>query len=187
MENNPLKDNKSNQKAEKIPNKEDKVTLSKNDYDDIFKKSEERDAFYDKFLRMQADFDNAKRRFEKEKTDALKYANENFVFDLLPILDSLEIAEGYIKEAKDFKAVQEGVGMIQGQIQKFLKDIGLEKIDVSNAKFDPHIHEAVETVEDSDKEDGSIVGELKPGYKFNGKLLRPVLVKVVKKNSEDKK
>ncbi|MCX5668481.1 MAG: nucleotide exchange factor GrpE, partial [Candidatus Omnitrophica bacterium] len=82
---------------------------------------------------------------------------------------------------KDFKAVQEGVDMIHILIQKFLKDIGAEKIKTVGEKFDPHFHEAVETVDLKDKEEGTIVEELKPGYTFNGKLLRPASVRIVKR------
>jgi len=144
-------------------------------------KADERDSLHDKFLRLQAEFENAKKRMEKERIDFLKYANENFILDFLPILDSLEIAERHIKEAKDFKAVQEGVDMIQNQIQKFLKDLGVERIKTVGEKFDPHMHEAIEIEESGDKEDGIIVEELKPGYKLNGRLLRPASVKIVKR------
>jgi molecular chaperone GrpE len=70
--------------------------------------------------------------------------------------------------------------MIHVQIQKFLKDIGVERIKTAGAKFDPHVHEAVGTVEAADKEEGAIVEELKSGYTFNAKLLRPAAVRIVK-------
>jgi len=158
------------------------VTISKEEYDTLVLKSQERDSFYDKYIRAHAEFENAKKRLEKDKIEFLNYANDRMILEFLPILDNLEMAEKHIKEAKDFKAVQEGVDMIQAQIQRFLKDIGVERIKVSGEKFDPHIHEAIET-EDSgdDKEDGLIVAELKPGYRLNGRLLRPASVKIVKK------
>ena len=162
-------------------NEEEVVNISKKELDALQAKSAERDAFYDKYIRAQAEFENIRKRLEREKIDFIRFANEGFMIELLPILDSLEIAEKHIAEAKDFKAVQEGVGMIQVQIQKFVKDIGLEKIKAEGEKFDPHFHEAVETVETKDKEDGVIINELKPGYKFNGKLLRPAMVRIVKK------
>lgn len=159
----------------------DTVTLPKADYDALKIKADERDAFYDKYVRSHAEFENIRKRLEKEKADFVKYANESLVYEFLPIIDNLEIAEKHIKEAKDFKAVQEGVDMIQAQIGKFLKDIGLERIKTEGQKFDPHMHEAIDTVEAADKEDGAIVAELKPGYRFNGKLMRPASVKIVKK------
>ncbi len=159
---------------------EDQVTISKQEYDALKVRGEERDAFSDKYFRAQAEFENIRKRLEKDKAEFVKYANEGFVIELLPIIDNLEIAEKHIKEAKDFKAVQDGVDMIQLQIQSFLKGIGLERLNTVGGKFDPHMHEPIETVEAPDKEDGTIVAELKPGYKFNGRLLRPVAVKIVK-------
>ena len=158
------------------------VTISKEEYEALILKSQERDSFYDKYIRAHAEFENAKKRLEKDKIEFLNYANDRMILEFLPILDNLEIAEKHIKEAKDFKAVQEGVDMIQVQIQRFLKDIGVERIKVNGEKFDPHIHEAVE-IEDSDddKKDGLIVAELKPGYRLNGRLLRPASVKIVKR------
>src|SRR3989338_2507719 len=143
---------------------EDIVAISKKEYAALKAKAEERDGALDKYLRQQAEFENARKRLEKEKVDFLKYANETFLVDFLPILDSLEIAEKHIEEAKDFDAVKGGVRMIQEQIQKFLKEMGVERVKALGEKFDPHIHEALETEEDSDKPDGVIVEELKPGY-----------------------
>lgn len=138
------------------------------------------DALNDKYLRILAELENTKKRLEKEKIDSVRYANDRLLLEFLPILDNLEIAEKHIKEAKDFKAVQEGVDMIQAQIQIFLKDIGVEKIKTAGEKFDPHQHEAVE-VEGLVEEDGGVITEeLKPGYKINGRLLRPALVKIGK-------
>ena len=73
------------------------------------------------------------------------------------------------------------VNIIQSQIQRFLKDMGIEKIKTVGEKFDPNIHEAIETEEAGNKEDGLVVAELKPGYRFNGHLLRPASVKIAKK------
>jgi molecular chaperone GrpE len=169
-------ENKDNSK----PLLEEMITIPKKEYEALKAKHDENDSYYDKYVRAHAEFENAKRRMEKEKGDFLKYANESFVVDILPIVDSLEISEKHIKEAKDFKAVQEGVDMIHLQIQKFLKDIGLEKIKSVGEKFDPNLHEPMETVDAKDKEEGLVIEELKPGYIFNGKLLRPASVKIVK-------
>lgn len=177
---------KNNKVNDKMNEKEESVTISKKDYETLKSKAEERDSFYDKYLRAQAEFENARKRLDKERTDFLKYANETFVLEFLPILDSLEIAERHIKEAKDFKAVQEGVNMIQDQIQKFLIELGVERIKTVGEKFDPHLHEALEIEESSEKEDGIITEELKPGYRLNGRLLRPASVKTVKKIHEGK-
>lgn len=160
---------------------EEIAVVSKKEYDALKAKAEERDGFCDKYLRQQAEFENARKRLEKEKIDFLKYANETFLLEFLPILDSLEIAEKHIAEAKDFGAVRDGVKMIQDQIQKFLKESGVERVKTLGEKFDPHLHEAVEVVEAPDKDEGLIVEELKPGYSLNGRLLRPASVKIAKK------
>lgn len=157
------------------------LSIPKQEFDALKAKADERDAFNDKYLRAHAEFENIKKRMEKAQADFMRYANEGFVLDFLPIADNLEIAEKHIKEAKDLKAVREGVDMIQVQIQKFLKDIGVERVRAAGEKFDPNVHEAVETVEDEGKEDGLIVQELKPGYRFNGRLIRPAMVKIVKR------
>jgi molecular chaperone GrpE len=173
------KDNKVNKTNNEIRNTNDEnVSIPRHEYESLKSKCAEAE---DKYLRAHAEFENAKKRLEKDKMDFVRFANESFVLDFLPIVDNLEIAEKHIKEAKDFKGVREGVDMIQIQIQEFLKDIGITRIKTSGEKFDPNLHEAVETEESKDKADGLIVAELKPGYKFNGKLLRPASVKIVKR------
>lgn len=188
--NNPKNHEKHNEKdrpknSEKAEDNaapaEERVTLSRAEYDALKAKSDERDAFYDKYVRAHAEFENVRKRLEKEKNDFAKYANEGLIIEFLPIIDNLEMAEKHIKEAKDFGAVSKGVDMIQVQIQAFLKDIGLERVKTTGEKFDPHVHEAVETEESKDKEDGLVSAELKPGYKLNGRLLRPAMVKIIKK------
>lgn len=174
------KDNNVTHDAQRTTHDEN-VTIPKSEYDALKTRCGEADGYYDKYLRAHAEFENAKKRMDKEKLDFIRFANEGFLLEFLPIVDNLEIAEAHIKEAKDFKAVREGVDMIQVQIQEFLKNIGIERVKTVGEKFDPHMHEAVGTEESKDKEDGLIVAELKPGYKFNGKLLRPASVKIVKK------
>lgn len=164
---------------------EETVTIPKKEYEALKSKSAERDDFCDKYVRAAADFENARKRLEKDKGEFLKFANETLLLEFLPILDNLEIAEKHIKEAKDFEAVRQGVDMIQSQIQKFLKDIGVERVKTVGEKFDPNIHEAIE-VEDSkdDAGDGMVIAELKAGYRLNGRLLRPASVKIAKKKTE---
>jgi len=160
------------------------VVLPKDEYEALKIRAGERDGYFDKYVRAHAEFENAKRRMEKEKADCMKYANDGFVLDFLPIADNLEKAEKYNKESKDFKEVQEGVNMIQLQIQKFLKDVGIERIKTVGEKFDPHQHDPIETEDVKDKEEGIITAELQAGYTVNGRLLRPASVRVTKKSAE---
>ena len=160
------------------------VTVPRQEFDALKARADERDGFYDRYVRAHAEFENIRKRLEKEKADFTRYANESLVIELLPIIDNLEIAEKHIAEAKDFKSVRDGVDMIQMQMQKFLKDIGLERIKSVGEKFDPHLHDAIETEDAEGKDDGIIVAELKPGYNFNGRLLRPASVRIVKKEEK---
>lgn len=178
---NKEKNNKANPEDKKLL--EENVSLSKKEYDELKAKADERDAYCDKYMRAHAEFENAKRRMEKDKADYAKFANDSLILEFLPILDNLEIAEKHIAEAKDFKAVREGVDMIQVQIQKFLKDVGVERIKTEGCKFDPHLHEPLEIVETADKDEGDILSELKPGYKINSRLLRPASVRIAKKKT----
>ncbi|PIU41044.1 MAG: nucleotide exchange factor GrpE [Candidatus Omnitrophica bacterium CG07_land_8_20_14_0_80_42_15] len=162
----------------------EEVVMTNEEYELLKVRAEERDKFYDKYVRSQAEFENALKRFDREKESILKYANEGFISDFLPIVDSLEMSERHIKEAKDFEAVRVGVDMIHGQIQKFLKELGVERIKSVGEKLDPNIHDVVDIVESDDMEEGIIVEELKAGYKLNGKVIRPAAVKVVKKKSK---
>jgi len=183
MQEKEIKNKSGNNKANgntAADNKDDNITVPKTEYDALKSRAEERDLYYEKYVMAHAEFENARKRMEKERADLLKYASESLLLEFLPIVDNLEIAEKHIEEAKDFKAVQEGVDMIQQQILKFLKDVGIERIKTVGEKFDPHVHEPIETEESKDKDDGLILAELKPGYRLNGKLLRPAAVKIVK-------
>ena len=179
MNNKEAKNNKVNHEEEKLL--EEKVSLSKKEYEELKAKANERDAYCDKYMRAHAEFENARRRMDKDKADYARFASDSLVLEFLPIVDNLEMAEKHIKEAKDFKAVQEGVDMIQSQIQKFLKDLGVERIKTEGGKFDPHLHEPIEAVEAEGREEGDILSELKPGYMVNGRLLRPASVRIAKK------
>lgn len=161
------------------------VSVPKAELETLKAKAAECEGLNDKYLRAQAEFENARKRLERDKADFVKYANDGLIAEFLPMFDNLELAERHIKEAKDFKAVREGVDMIQLQIQKLLKEVGVERVKTIGEKFDPHVHEAVEVEEtdDKNKNDDVVIAELKPGYMFKGRLLRPASVKIVKKKS----
>ncbi len=126
-------------------------------------------------LRRQAEFDNFRKRTEKERSDYLQYAGMELVREMLPILDdfdrALKIEAGNAEYAK-------GVEMIYSRMYEALKKVGLEPIGTAGQMFDPHLHQAVERVETKDAADGTILGEFQRGYNFKGKLLRPSMVKV---------
>ncbi|MBI4335855.1 MAG: nucleotide exchange factor GrpE [Candidatus Omnitrophica bacterium] len=137
----------------------------------------------DKLLRLGAEFDNYKKRVQKERLELVKYAGESFVLELLHIIDNFERAFQAADKTRDFKVLHQGVEMILREVQNFLKDKGVKKIVTAGEKFDPHRHEAVETLACADKPENLIIEELQSGYELNGKIIRPAKVKVSKKTN----
>lgn len=131
----------------------------------------------DRLLRLQADFDNFRRRSAKEREEISAVVTQNFCKDMLPLLDNFERAMA--AETKDMEAFQKGVEMIFTQFQEVLKKNGLEQIEAVGQKFDPNFHQAVMRVEDPEKEDDTVAQELQKGYMVKGRVIRPSMVQVV--------
>ena len=131
----------------------------------------------DRLLRLQADFDNFRRRSAKEREKISAVVTQNFCKDMLPLLDNFERAMA--AETKDVEAFQKGVEMIFTQFQEILKKNGLEHIEAVGQKFDPNFHQAVMRVEDPEKEDDTVAQELQKGYMVKGRVIRPSMVQVV--------
>jgi molecular chaperone GrpE len=138
----------------------------------------ERDDLKDLLLRRQAEFDNFRKRSERERSDYLQYAAMDSVKELLPILDDFERALKVEAPSSDYA---KGIEMIYNRMLEAMKKLGLEPIDTAGKTFDPHLHQAIERVETKDAEDNSILGEFQRGYYFKGKLLRPAMVRVAVK------
>jgi molecular chaperone GrpE len=132
----------------------------------------------DRLLRARAEFDNARRRVERERSDFLQFAAMDLVRDILPVLDDFERA---LKVETADKEYAKGVELIYNRLSETLKKMGLEPVDTTGQKFDPNLHQAVERVENHDAEDQTILGEFQRGYNFRGKLLRPAMVRVAVK------
>jgi len=141
---------------------------------------EERNDLMDRLLRRQAEFDNFRRRAERERADLLEYANTETVRAMLPILDDFERALRVECPDRDYAR---GMELIYQRLSDALKKLGLEPIEAAGKKFDPHIHHAVEMVETEEQEDHSILDEYQRGYNFRGRLLRPAMVKVAVRKS----
>lgn len=131
----------------------------------------------DRLLRLQADFDNFRRRSAKEREEISAVVTQNFCKDMLPLLDNFERAMA--AETMDVEAFQKGVEMIFTQFQEVLKKNGLEQIEAVGQKFDPNFHQAVMRVEDPEKEDDTVAQELQKGYMVKGRVIRPSMVQVV--------
>lgn len=135
----------------------------------------EKTELQDRLLRRQAEFDNFRRRAEREKEGLLEYASTEAVRALLPVVDDFERA---LKMESADKEYARGMDLIYQRLSEALKKLGLEPVESKGLAFDPHIHHAVDMVETEDAEDHTILDEYQPGYNFRGKLLRPAMVKV---------
>ncbi|MGG1552664.1 nucleotide exchange factor GrpE [Paenibacillus ferrarius] len=133
---------------------------------------------YQRMLRVQADFDNFRRRARAEKEDFAKYASLKLIEQLLPIVDNFERALSSSKENKDFDALAKGLDMTYRGIDQLLTAEGLKPIESVGQPFNPEFHQAVMQVESEDHEEGIVVEELQKGYILKDKVIRPAMVKV---------
>jgi len=130
----------------------------------------------DRILRLQADFENFRRRTAKEKEELAAVITQNILGDLLPLLDNFERAMAV--EQTDGEAFQKGVEMIFTQLREVMEKHGLENIEAEGAPFDPNVHQAIMRVENPDVEDGTITQVLQKGYRAKGRVIRPAMVQV---------
>ena len=146
--------------------------------DESTKLKSERDALYERLARLQAEFDNFRKRQSKENQDFRDYALTNVIRDLLPILDSLDRALQTQPEGEEFR---KGVELIDRQFHDALAKLGVQPIESKGEPFDPNLHQAIQLVESADVEENHVVDELQRGYKIKDRLLRPAMVTVSKK------
>ena len=129
-------------------------------------------------LRVQADFDNFRRRTLKEKEDLAKYASSKLITELLPVIDNLERALAVSGESTDVDSFTKGVNMIFRQLESVLDSEGLKAMDAVGQPFNPEFHQAIMQVESEEYEEGIVVEEVQKGYMLKDKVLRPAMVKV---------
>ncbi len=130
-------------------------------------------------LRTYADFENTKKRLEKEKSQMLEYANEGILKDLLPIIDSLDRALEAANELSGGEKISEGLQLVLENLNKVLGKHGVEMIDCSG-EFDPNLHDAIMQAPNPDKQNDEINQVLQKGFKYKQRTLRPAMVSVVK-------
>jgi molecular chaperone GrpE len=138
----------------------------------------EKNEAQDRLLRARAEFDNARKRAERDRLDFVQFAAMDTVRSLLPVLDDFERA---MKVETADANYAKGIELIHQRLYDVLKKAGLEPIETSGKQFDPNFHEAMQRVPTDDAEDQAILEELQRGYNFKGKLLRPAWVKVAVK------
>ncbi len=159
---------------------DEESTAGKKPLDETAEKTKKEDeALEQKFLRLSADFQNYKRRTEKEKSDIYKFANSGLLTSLLPIIDDFERAFEH-EETSEKEAFVAGVQLVFRNLMEVLKKEGLENIESVGKPFDPNYHHAVISEESDEHEEDHVILEMQKGYMYNGKVLRPSMVKVAK-------
>ncbi len=174
---------KENATEEVVEEKQEEVLEEKQPIAEEVNWEEKYNMINEKFLRLNAEFMNFKKRTEKEKNDIYKYANEKLMVDLLPVIDNIARALHAIEDADNHKSVLEGVNLIKSNFDEFLKKNGVEAINAKGEIFDHNLHHAVMTEENDDFEDDTVIDEFQVGYKLNDKVIRPSMVKVSKKSN----
>ncbi len=150
---------------------------------DVAALQQDRDETYDRLLRMTAEFENYRKRIERERRDLADYLTMDVVRDVLPVVDDLEramAAPGTLDSNPELATYHQGITLIHRQLLDQLRKRNVEPLDVVGLQFDPEWHEAVSDEPADGRPDGQIVAEFRRGYRIGSKLLRPAMVKVAK-------
>jgi len=155
------------------------ATVPQEEYDRL---KAERDLLFDRLARLQAEFDNTRKREARERTEFRDYAVSNTVEQFLPVLDNFQLA---LKSTGSPEQLRAGVELIVKQMEEALRSLNIQAVETVGATFDPRVHEAIEMVERSDLPDHQVFEEVRRGYRIRDRLLRPALVRVAS-NSHQK-
>ena len=140
------------------------------------------DENYDLYMRSLAEIENLKKRFQKDKSDLIKFSNESLIKQLLSVIDNLEKAISACEDENSLHAVKEGVALTLKGLLDSLEKAGLEQVEAEGKPFDPNFHAAISEQEDNTADPGTVLQELQKGYILNERLIRPAMV-IVSKNS----
>jgi len=183
-----MKFNKMNEekKTHKEDSKEEKsITLKESEYLSLKEEADKVKESGDKLLRLQADFENTRKRLEKEKQDFIKFANEGIILELLNVLDDLERTIELAESGhQDLSSFLKGVEMILSHLYEMLKEYGVKPIEAKGKIFDPHLHEALMQAENAELPEHTIVEEMQKGYMLNNRVIRTSKVKVSKRTED---
>jgi molecular chaperone GrpE len=156
-----------------------RVTDAPADNDQIAALTRERDDYYDRLLRKTAEFDNYRRRIERERREQADQAIVDLLQELLLIVDDFDLALT-IDADESAGAYKKGIELIHAKLHDLLKKYGVRPIEALGADFDPNVHQAVIHEDSPTHREGEVIGELRRGYTINERLLRPAMVKVAK-------
>ncbi|MDP6685461.1 MAG: nucleotide exchange factor GrpE [Candidatus Omnitrophota bacterium] len=168
----------------KSQHKKKNILLRVEEYDALKEKASKADEYFDRILRLQADFDNLKKRLERDKIEFIKFSNMELILEILKILDDFERAVEAGKTKHEFDILYKGVEMIWKDLNEFLKKRGLKEIEAKGKRFDPHAHEAMMQEGTNDYPEDHVIEEFQKGYMLNDRVIRPAKVKVSKKPKE---
>lgn len=143
--------------------------------------------FKDKYMRLYAEFDNARKRMDREKQEFIKYANEGLIIELLGVLDSLELSMKAARDNhNDYEAFLKGIEMVMANTYEILKKNGVKPIKALGQPFDPHCHEVLMQEDTDEHDDGIVLEEFQKGYQLGERVIRTVKVKTARRKSENK-
>lgn len=143
------------------------------------------DQLKDKYLRVLAEFDNYRKRVEREKKEIMKYGNENFILQIIPFDEIFENVLKHIDKSHSHEVIKQGLEILKKEFTKLLENSGVKKIKTKGEKFNPVFHEATGIIETEEYQEDTIVEEEKPGYIYHDKVIRPAMVKIAKKTIKD--
>lgn len=157
--------------------------LTPEQLDDLKARAARADENWDRLVRSTADFENFKKRAAREREESVKFANESLLKKLVTVLDNFEMALAAAGQQPPAGAqsLQAGVAMIHQQLRNVLQETGLEEVDATGRMFDPKWHEAVSQQDSADVPEGSVLQQLRKGYKLRDRLIRPAAVVVARK------
>ena len=177
------KENKNKEESKPKQEEEKTVCLKESELAKLKQEAEKAAEYWERILRLQAEFDNTRKRLERDKQEFIKFANEGMILELLNIMDDLERSvESAQGKHEDFSAFLKGIEMILAHLYELLKERGLSAIESNGKVFDPNYHEALMQIE-SDLPENTIVEELQKGYTLNDRVIRTSKVKVAKKGT----
>ncbi len=158
------------------------ATLTPEQLEELKQRAAKANEHWERLLRTTADFDNYKKRALREKQDAIRFANENLLEKLIPVLDSFDmaLAAAQSNQTAAGQSLRTGINMVYQQLKTALSDAGLEEVEATGKAFDPNLHEAVSQQERADAPEGQVLQQLRRGYKLRERLLRPATVIVSK-------
>ncbi|MBL7081551.1 MAG: nucleotide exchange factor GrpE [Candidatus Omnitrophica bacterium] len=159
------------------------ITIEEEEYNQLKEEARKAQEYWQRLLRLQADFENTCKRLERDKGEFIRFANESLIADLLNIIDDLERSlELTQAKHEDFDAFMKGIEMILAHLYDLLKEYGVCPIEVKGKMFDPHLHEALLQIEKDGLAENTVVEELQKGYLLKDKVIRTAKVKVSKKS-----